>query len=533
MSGTVLGVIDIGSNTIRTLVVEAQPDGAFRTLTDEREVARLAAGLTRQGRLSRAAMSRAGAALKRMAEIARARGVEQMSVVATSAIRNAANRRQFVERVRAETGLRVRVISEQEEAGLAFESASRSFDLEDRPCAVADVGGGSTEVILALGSHVQQVHSLRLGAVALTEEFLCSDPVRRREFKALRRETRRRIEAARIQADPPPQFLIASGGTATSVAQMVMARQGLAGRPVQGFEMTQAELLHLHQALLRRSLKERRGMPGLSPDRADIIIAGVTILYEILAHLRVNVLRVSAHGIRHALLSRMIARRFPAALPPARARRLAAAEAFARSLHFEEAHGFQVQHIALSLFEQLAGPLAIDPGGRDLLSAAALLHDVGYVVGFRGHHKHTYRLIAHAQLDGFTPREREIIALVARYHRRTGPRKKHRAWAALARDDRLLVRQLAALLRIADALDRRHSQRLKEVRCRVTKGRVRFTLFPGRALGVELHAAETKSNLFRKAFDREVSFRMALARGVDRASVARPARLHLLKRLTA
>ena len=527
MKTACLGVVDIGSNTIRSLVVETRQDASYRTLDDEREVARLAAGLDRQGRLSRAAMRRAVTALKRMGEIARARGVERMSVVATSAIRNAANRRQFVDRVRAETGLRVRVISEQEEAELAFESAARSFDLSDRPCAVADVGGGSTEVILALGSHIQQVHSLRLGSVALTEEFLRSDPVKRREFKAMRREVRRRIDEARIEADPPPQFVVASGGTATSVAQMVMAHQGLAGRPAQGFEMTQAELLHLHEALLRRGLAERREMPGLSPDRADIIIAGVTILYELMAHLRVNILRVSEHGIRHALLHRMIARRFPTASPPSRPRRLAAAEAFARSLHFEEAHGAQVQRIALSMFDQVAAPLGLDPDGRDLLGASALLHDVGYVVGFRGHHKHTYRLIAHAQLDGFTPREREIVALVARFHRRSGPKKRHRAWSALTRDDRRMVRQLAALLRIADALDRRHSQRLREIRCRVANRRARFTLIAGLDLDVERHAAEGKGNLFRKVFGREISFDTA------RSASAAPAPLRLLRRLTA
>jgi exopolyphosphatase/guanosine-5'-triphosphate,3'-diphosphate pyrophosphatase len=346
----------------------------------------------------------------------------------------------------------------------------------------------------------------------------------------MRRQVRHRIEEARVEADPPLLFLIASGGTAATVAQMTMARQGLAGRPVQGFEMTQAELLHLHEALLRRGLAERREMPGLSPDRADIIIAGVTILYELMAHLRVNVLRVSAHGIRHALLSRMIARRFRTASPPSRPRRLAAAEAFARSLRSEEAHGGQVQRIALSIFDQAAGPLALDPDGRDLLGAAALLHDVGYVVSFRAHHKHTYRLIAHAQLDGFTPREREIIALVARFHRRTGPKKRHRAWAVLARGDRRLVRQLAALLRIADALDRRHSQRLKEVRCRVTKRRVRLTLISSLDLGVERHAAEAKSNLFHKVFGREISFE---ARCVAGTAPAPPARLRLLRRLTA
>jgi len=532
MKRTVLGVVDIGSNTIRSLIVEAAPDGAWRTLDDEREMARLAAGLNRQGRLSPGAIRRAVAVLKRMAEIARGRGVERMSVVATSAIRNAANRRSFVERVRAETGLRVRVISEQEEAELAFESAARSFDLGDHPCAVADVGGGSTEVILALGSHIQQVHSLRLGAVVLTEECLTSDPVRRREFKAMRRRVRKAIEAAGIEADPPPQFLIASGGTAATVAQMTMARQGLAGRPVQGFEMTQAELLHLREALLRRGLAERRGMPGLSPDRADIIIAGVTILYELMVRLKVNALRISAHGIRHALLGRMISRRFRTAEPPARPRRLAAAEAFARSLHVEEAHGRQVQRLAVSLFDQVSGPLGLDPGARDLLASAALLHDVGYVVAFRGHHKHTYRLIAHAQLDGFTPREREIIALVARYHRRSGPKKSHRGWAALGRGDRRLVRGLAALLRIADALDRRHSQRVLEVRCRLTRRRARFAVVSGVNPGVEMHAAEAKSNLFRKVFERDVRFAAARVRKAEREPAAAP-RLRLLRRLSA
>ncbi len=532
MKRRLLAVIDVGSNTIRSLIVEAQRDGSYRTLDGERDMVRLASGLDRRGRLAPKAMRRAVAALGRMAEIARARGVRRIAVVATSALREARNRRLFIDRSRAQTGLRVRVISEDEEATLAFESAAHSFDLGDQPCAVADVGGGSTEVILALGSHIQRVDSLRLGAVALTEGFLRSDPVKKGEFKALRRKIRKQLRQARIDAVPPPQFLIASGGTATAVAQMAMARQGLPGRPAHGFEMTQAELLHLRQALLRRTLAERRQMPGLSPDRADIIIAGVAILYEILVHLKVNALRVSAYGIRHALLNRMIARRPAGAVaPPARPRRLAAAETFARSLHVEEAHGRQVQRIALSLFDQLSGRLGIDPAARDLMAAAAFLHDVGYVVGYRRHHKHSYRLIAHAQLDGFTPRERELIALTARYHRRSPPRTKHRAWAALAGDDRRLVRRLSGLLRIADALDRRHSQGLKEVRCDLTRRRIRLRVVAARDMGVELHAAEGKRKLLEKALGREVVFRMERLKAARRSSAASRG-LRLLRRAT-
>jgi exopolyphosphatase/guanosine-5'-triphosphate,3'-diphosphate pyrophosphatase len=499
-----LAVIDVGSNTIRSLVVDPGPGRTQRVLDDEREVVRLASGLTLRGRLSRQAMRRALQALRRMADIARARGVRRFAVVGTSAIREARNRATFIDRVRAETGLRLRVVSEAEEARLAFESAALSFDLGDQPCAVVDIGGGSTELILGLGNHIQQQYSLRLGAVALTEEHVASDPVRARDFRRMRRAIRKALRAARIEADPAPQVLIASGGTASTLAQIAMARQGLQGKPAHGFEMTQAELLHLRSALLRRTLAERSGMPGLSPDRADIIIAGAAILFEVMSHLKVNHLRVNARGIRHALLHRMAARRAGAGTAPAIVHpgRLQAAEAFGRSLHFEEAHAGQVRRLSESLFDQLAGPLGIDGGGRDILAAAALLHDVGYVVGYRRHHKHAYRLIAHAQIEGFTPRERELVALVARYHRRGRPKRGHRAWASLPKDDRRLVTALSATLRLADALDRRHSQGVTAVRCRVTRKRFHVTLHSDRDVSVEIHAAEEKSGLLEQVLRR-------------------------------
>jgi exopolyphosphatase/guanosine-5'-triphosphate,3'-diphosphate pyrophosphatase len=507
MKSDPVGVIDIGSNSIRSMVAEPLAGGTFRILDDEKETVRLASGLTRAGALSEAAMRRALRALRRMGEIVRGRGVRRVAVVATSAIRNATNRRRFVERVRRETGLRVRVISGAEEGRLAFRSAALSFDLGNVPCAVADVGGGSTELVLALGSHIQEVHSLPLGAVALTEEHLASDPVRPRELRALRRAIRRRLREAGIEADPRPQFLIASGGTASAVAQMMMARERLDGRAVQGFEMTQADLLHLREALLRRTLRERRRMEGLSPDRADIIIAGVAILYEIMDRLKVNVLRISARGIRYALLHQMIAGRSRPLPPPfARRRRLVAAEGFGRSLRFEQAHARHVQRLAESLFDQLASPLGLDPADRDLLSAAALLHDVGYVVSFRQHHKHTYHLIAHAQIEGFSPREHEVMALVARYHRRSSPKKRHAPFAALPRPDRQRVRTLSALLRIADALDRRHTQRVHAVRCEAGPRRVRIQLEGEGDLAVEIHGASGKAGAFRKEFVREVVF---------------------------
>jgi exopolyphosphatase/guanosine-5'-triphosphate,3'-diphosphate pyrophosphatase len=372
-------------------------------------------------------------------------------------------------------------------------------------------------LILGLGSHIRQVFSLRLGCVGLTEEFLRSDPIKGKEFKRLRKEILHRIQAARIPVEIPPRFLIASGGTATAVAQMAMARHGNSGKPAQGFEVTQGELLHLRDSLVRRTLAERREMPGLSPDRADIIVAGVTILCELLLELKVNILKVSTRGIRHALLNRLMGRSFGEAGPAShQRRRLLAAESFARSLRFEQDHGDQVRRIALSMFDQLSLPLGLPPEGRDLLAAAALLHDVGYVISYRQHHKHSYHLIAHAHLDGFTPREREIVALVARYHRRSAPRRKHEAWAKLGPDDRKMVLRLSAILRVADALDRRHSRGVQEVRCRVRGRRVLLTLLSARDLSVEIHGAAQNAELFHRAFGKEVGFKTLPLRQASR-----------------
>jgi exopolyphosphatase/guanosine-5'-triphosphate,3'-diphosphate pyrophosphatase len=197
---------------------------------------------------------------------------------------------------------------------------------------------------------------------------------------------------------------------------------------------------------------------------------------------------------------------------PVLRQRLLAAESFGRSLGFEQEHGAQVQQIAIALFDGLMTPLGLEPGSRDLLSAAALLHDVGYVVGYRQHHKHSYHLIAHGHLDGFTPREREIIALIARYHRRAVPKKKHVEWAKLQREDRRLVRQLSALLRIADALDRRHSRGIREIRCRVQERRVVMDLVCPRDVSVEIHGALEKAKLFEEVFGREIAFRAVPSR---------------------
>ncbi len=504
MSRRPIGVIDIGSNAIRAMIVEPLPDGTYRILDDERAPIRLAAGMTKQGTLSKASMVRALEALRKIADIFRARGVVRRSVVATSAIRNARNRQDFVDQVRTFSGLRVRVISGQEEARLAFESAARNFNLTAQRCAVVDVGGGSTEVVLSVKNIIKDIHTLPIGSVVFTERFLTTDPVKKEEFRKLSKSIRKELKSSDIDLSVPPEIMIASGGTANALAQLAMARSGMSGRPAQGFEMTQADIRHLLEALLRRTTEERKKMSGLSPERADIIVAGAAILFEFMVFLKVNTLRVNSGGIRRALLQRMIDRMHGKKIPITGRKRIEIVEAFGRAMGYEQPHSEHVRKISLSLFDELADPLDLDPDWRDLLESAAVLHDVGYAVGYRDHHKNSYHLIAHAPLEGFTPRERDLIGQVTRYHRGSLPRKKHASWKALSQEDREIVGKLAAILRIADALDRRHSQGIREVRCRVSDTRVQMALISTRNVDIEREAAIRKSDLFQLLFDRKL-----------------------------
>ncbi len=499
-----LAAIDIGTNSIRCIVVEGDERGEYRVLDDEKATVRLGEGLSSSGRISPAAWERAREGLLRMKKIADGLEVTAVEAVATSAVRRASNGREFLEAMRRETGGEISLISGEEEAELAVLSAQHHFDLEHARHALIDIGGGSLEVVTTVGRHVEEIFSLELGAVVLTERFVRSDPVSDSDFNRLRRNIRSGLRKA--MEDPEPVAgLIGSGGTLTSLAAMVMAMRGERYDSVHGYEVLRSEVVHLLAMLQRKDLKARREIPGLNPDRADIILAGVTAVNELMRHLGANVLRVNERGIREGLILRGLQKH--GLIPesrPARDWRSAVLD-FARSCQVDEGHTRQVASLALQIFDALAPSFNLDERSRRLLEAAALLHDVGYFIGYSGHHKHSYHLIRHARLFGFTPREQEIVANVARYHRKALPKKKHEHFVRLAPEDQELVRRLGGIVRLADGLDRRRAALVQEVRCRLSAKEVGMTLRGKEDLSVELYGGRTKGDLLESAFGRRLA----------------------------
>jgi len=497
-----LAAIDIGTNSIRLVVAEVQPDGTYRVLDEDREMTRLGRGLYRDGRLGDAPMQQSLQALGRMKAIADGFGVAELRAIATAAVREAANGRDFVSEAWRRHRVRLEVVPAEEEARLAFRSVTRHYDLADQLTAIVDIGGGSTEVILAAGGLVEQVVSLPLGAVRLAERYCKSDPLKEKHWKALRRAIDQTVEDGIGKPPFAADVMIGSGGTFTNLAEMAQAERDGKVTGARDYQLSRAEVTRLLARLRETPLDARRQIPGLNPQRADIIVAGVAVIARLTRWLGSQRVLVNDRGVRDGVLLSMIDD-LTGVAPPSRTQppdRLELARRFARKCRSNERHCEQVARLAVEIFEALRDAYALPPAGADMLRAAALLHDIGYLINHERHHKHAYHLIMHGDLRGFSAREIELIANVARYHRRAFPKKSHTNFARLDRGERRLVRRLAGILRVADGLDRTHGQAITRVRCRMGDGWVRVHAVAARDPAIELEDAKRKAALFEQAF---------------------------------
>jgi exopolyphosphatase/guanosine-5'-triphosphate,3'-diphosphate pyrophosphatase len=479
-----------------------EPDGTYRVLDEEQEMTRLGRGLYQSGRLGHAPMERSLEALGKMKAIADGFAVLDLKTIATSAVREASNGRLFCREAWRRHRLRVEVIAPEEEAQLAFQSVARHFNLEGQSTAVVDIGGGSAEVVLALGGVVEQVCSLPLGAVRLTERWVRSDPLKQRHWEALRAAIDRTIKTAIGKPPFAAEVMIGSGGTFSSLAQMARhAREGQPG-PIHGYVVTRGDLIRLLDRLRETPLGARRQIPGINPKRADILVAGAAVVARLAKWLGTQRVLISDRGIRDGVLLAMI-HEHTGSTGPARVEasdRMEAVRQFARRCRSNERHCAHVATLAGQLFDQLKDDYQIPAAGRDVLQAAALLHDIGYLINHAKHHKHAYHLIMHGDLPGFSAHEVELIANVARYHRRALPKKSHENLARLDKEDRRLVRRLAGMLRIADGLDRTHAQVVSAVSYRISGSNAKIEAHAARNPRVELWDAQRKALLFEKAF---------------------------------
>jgi len=499
-----VAAIDIGTNSVRVLVVDVVGPDDYRTVDDEKVTTRLGAGLTATGRLSEDAIQRTIEAVTNLKSIAEGRGATRLVAVATAAAREAANGDVFINRLKHEVGIEPEVISGTEEAELAYMSARYNFHLSGERVVCLDIGGGSLELVFAAGAAVQQMCSLPLGAVRLTEQFVHSDPISKEEWRALRGHIRHELSRVLDESWLGGTVLIGSGGTVSSLGRVIAHQRSDKITRVHGYTANRSDIRRAIDLFRSLDLAARRQLVGLSPDRADIITPGAAVVNEVMRSLKLNSMVVNEHGIRAGLILKLSREIFGTPDEKMDDWR-ESVRAFGQACRYEPAECEHVAQLAVTLFDALKDLHGYGDAERRLVEAAAMLRNVGHHVSYEQHHIHSYHLIRHANLPGFSPREIEILANLARYHRRGLPRKHHPNLSRLSRGDRQRVRRLGGILRFVDGLDRSHRRRVRGIETRVDGDRLAITLLANGPVDIEMWGAQQKRDLLELAFELEVS----------------------------
>jgi exopolyphosphatase/guanosine-5'-triphosphate,3'-diphosphate pyrophosphatase len=502
-----LAVIDIGTNSIHMVLAEILPDAGFKILDRFKDMTRLGNGAFSSRRLSEEAMTRALEVIKTLVTLARHKGFERIIAVATSAVREAQNGGDFVAFIMEQTGLRVRVISGAEEARLIFLGVKHSIALPDRPTLVVDIGGGSVELIVGNREGLLHGKSLKLGAIRLAEQFLPKAPPSESMLYALNDAVLTHLRDA-LGSFKMKKFhsLVATSGMAGNLGEVAHLRQ--TGRPLPQHNLaivSLKDIRSLETELARSSVKARLAIPGLDPKRVDTLLPTAVILRRLLELSDLSEITLCDKAIREGVIYDFIVRHREGLkaendIPDVRRRNVIG---LARRCQAPEVHSLHVADLALSLFDQTKREHRLGQQERTWLDYAAILHDVGYLINPRQHHKHAYYLIKHSDLGGLAAEEIDMVANIARYHRRALPSLKHEAFDCLTPHSRRVVKILASLLRIADGLDRTHFSLAQAVNVRFGKQITIEVHLTGDA-EMELWAAKSRADLFEQIFHRPV-----------------------------
>ena len=462
-----LAAIDIGTNSVHMLIARIAANGRFEVVTRQKEMVRLGSGQGEMKVLEPAAIDRGVEALSRCRSLADSFDAP-VYAVATSAVREALNAEVFLERARREAGVEVQVISGHEEARLIQLGVLQALPIFDQRLALIDVGGGSTEVLYGMKGSVSYARSIKLGSLRMTRRFFPDGVVAGDAVERCRTYVRGRLasmvhEVAHLEHD----VVVASSGTAESLAEMVLARRDTPSpQQLNAATITLEELTEVVELLASAETpEERRKLDGIDAARADILVGGAIVLEQVCQVIGAEELTISEYALREGVLLDALHRAGGGALHHLSDLRRTSVFHLMELCDDDPEHSLQVARLSLQLHDALAGRLGLGDAERELLEAAALLSNVGLFISHSRHHKHSYYVIRNSEhLMGFTDREIELIAQIARYHRKSAPsEEKHPEFAALHEHDRAVVRAASAMLRVAIGLDRNHDAAVEDL----------------------------------------------------------------------
>jgi exopolyphosphatase/guanosine-5'-triphosphate,3'-diphosphate pyrophosphatase len=498
-----IAALDVGTNSIHLLIARVAADGQVEPLDRAKEMVRLGDSAFK-GVISPDAFARATDCIRKFRAQAERGGVDAIIAVATSAVREAENGGDFVRVVRDETGIELTVIRGEQEARLIYLGARAAINLAGRKALIIDIGGGSVELIVGDAREAHYATSLKLGVLRLLDQYAPADPITPDQRLRLAEQLHRALEAPTVAIRKIGFDLVAmTSGTARAVADLIPSTSTEKPRPV-AFK----DVYELEQKLCSLTAAERSRLPNLDPKRVDSIVPGVILVRSLLEVVHADSYVLCEAALREGLVADYAARNGPGIqlideYPDLRRRSVIR---LARRCNANQPHAEHVARLALDLFRGLRPLHGLANADGELLEFAALLHDIGFHIAASKHHKHGAYLIENAELQGFSVEEIQILAQVVRYHRKATPKDSHPGFSSLPAAAKQKVRALAAMLRLADGLDRGYAQLVRGVRCRIGDKSVEVTLSAAAEAELEVWGARRKRDLAEEVFDRKFKF---------------------------
>lgn len=500
--------VDVGTNSIHAIIVDVYSHEQFEVVDQIKEQV----GFANEGRdlkrLDEAAILRGVAAMQKIKTLSIRRGVENFVAYATSAVREAENGGDFIQRVIDEVGIKILPIPGKKEARLIGIAVRQALALSDIPVLIMDIGGGSTEFIIANNKAVFFTESFKLGASRMYAQFVSSDPISTSEKTKLKNHFKKELEKLDVAIKRfKPHALVVTSGTLETVSTIIYKRKSLdSAAEMNGFSFSSSDLNVLYKEILKMNRMERAKVPGLEEKRLNNIIPGLILARSVTKKFRLDNIMFSAWALREGMVLEYIERHKSEhqEVPLYNDIRHKSIYELLRKCQWHEKHSVQVAKIALKLFDDLKETHRLSSKDRELLKFASLLHDIGYYISQRKHHKHALYLILNSDLKGFHPTEVDIMAHVARYHRRSTPKERHELYQRLDLDTKERINKLAGFLRVADGLDRSHFQNVKHICGSISGEEVVVQLQTEGDAALEMWGAKRKCELFESMFGKKL-----------------------------
>ncbi len=493
--------IDLGTNSFHAIIVDIYLDGSFYTVDTLKEMVLLKD--KESGKyLSEKAMERGMEALRRIKKLSDSRGAELILAYATSAIREAVNGGEFIQQVIDETGIKINAIPGRIEAELIGIAVQHGVKMSEEPALIMDIGGGSVEFIIANHQKIFYLRSKKIGVARITADHLHHDPVTEEEIEALETYFQDQLtEVAQAFAMNRCVKLIGSSGTMQNIASMIAYTKG--NHPelsLNEYTLKAEDFYTFYDDVIGMNARQRAKLKGLDEKRISLLPAGLVLVRFVLKTFGIEELKISDQALREGIILRYIKRDLAGIkkLTPIDNPRRRSVMELVHKYRWHKKHSTHVADMALQLFDYYRKDLGLSETDRELLEFAAFMHDIGYLISHRKHHKHALYLIRNADLRGFTEEEIDIMAHTARYHRRSAPNARHEHYNRLEKQVQQRIRKLSGILRIADGLDRSHYQNVRKIEISKERDHVLIEVESEDDPQLEIWGASRKKNLLEE-----------------------------------